>query len=182
MGGDRDGNWAGIFLENMQGAVIENSFIHDIAVPSGGGQQSSGGCMKLYHNADSIVQNNTCRTVNIPDSQAGGIDDKAQATRNIHRYNWIQDVNTCVRINNQLQSIGRPDLRQHLHRPLRHTAAGVRLITNINGITIYNNTFYRFGVGLMIMRKAAASRTSATTTTSSPTSTPTTSRIEYRAR
>jgi len=146
-----DGNWAGIFLQNMQGALIANNNIHDIAVLTGGGQQSSGTCVKLFQNADTIVERNTCRTVNIAESQAGGINDKAQGTRNIHRYNWIQDVNTCFNINNQLQSTGVQIYgnvcvgRAGTERP------GVRLITNINGIDIHNNTFYGFAQGLQIM-------------------------------
>lgn len=146
-----DGNWAAIFLQNMQGALVQNNYMHDISVLSGGGQQSSGTCIKLFQNADTVMERNTCRSVNIPESQAGGINDKAQATRNISRYNWIQDVNTCFNINNQLQSTGDQIYgnvciaKPGIGRP------AVRLITNINGIDIYNNTFYGFAQGLQIM-------------------------------
>lgn len=144
-----DGNWAALFLQNLTGVLIRGNYIHDIASLSGSGQQSSGSCVKLYHNTDTIVEYNTCRTVNIPESQAGGIDDKAQAVRNVHRYNWIEDVNTCVRINNQLNStsvqiygnICISQTRGYTSRP------GIKLLTNINGVESYNNTVYGFGVG-----------------------------------
>jgi hypothetical protein len=146
-----DGNWAPIFLHNVAGARVDHNDIHDISVSSGGGQQSSGTCIKLYQNTDSVIESNTCRSVNIPESQAGGIDDKAQATRNILRYNWIENVNICVRINNQLQStqdqvygnvcIGRGDAGR----------AAVRLITNVDRIDVFNNTFYGFAEALQIM-------------------------------
>src|SRR5262249_4815377 len=100
------GNWSAIWLLQQNAAWVHHNYIHDISVPPGGGQQASGTCIKLYHNTKSIVEYNTCRTVTIPDSQAGGIDDKAQATDNIHRFNWIEDVNACIRVNNQLHSTG----------------------------------------------------------------------------
>jgi hypothetical protein len=101
-----DGNWAAIFLADQTGARIVGNTIHDVSVISGGGQQSSGSCIKLYQNTDSIVEYNTCRSTRIAESQAGGIDDKAEAIRNIHRFNWIEDTNMCVRVNNQLNSAG----------------------------------------------------------------------------
>jgi hypothetical protein len=145
------GNWAGIRLEDQVGALVQYNNIHDIYVTTNGGQQSSGSCVKLYQNTDSIVEYNTCRNVPIPESQAGGIDDKAQATRNIHRYNWIERVNTCVRINNQLNSTGVQIYGNVCVGSAGTQRPAVRLIININGIDIHNNTFYGFAQGLQIM-------------------------------
>jgi len=147
-----DGNWAALFIDSQQGALLQNNYIHDVSVLVGGGNQSSGSCIKLYHNADTIVELNTCRTVTIPESQAGGIDDKAQAVRNIHRYNWIEDVNACVRLNNQLNSTGVKiygnvcisQQRGYGDRP------GIRLLTLINGVEVFNNTLVGFGMGVEI--------------------------------
>ena len=146
-----DGNWAAIFLANVTGALIQRNYIHDISVLAGGGQQSSGGCIKLYSNTDTVLEYNTCRTVRIAESQAGGIDDKAQAVRNVHRFNWIEDVNTCVRINNQLNSSGVEIYGNVCVGMVGTQRPGVRLITNISGIQIFNNTFYGFAQGLQIM-------------------------------
>jgi len=146
-----DGNWAALFLENLQGALIQNNYIHNVSVLSGGGQQSSGSCVKLYQNTDTIVELNTCRTVPIAESQAGGIDDKAQAVRNVHRYNWIQDVNVCVRINNQLVSTGVQIYGNVCIGSAGTDRPGVRLIVDVNGIDIHNNTFIGFGQGLQVM-------------------------------
>jgi hypothetical protein len=148
-----DGNWSALFLENLTGALIQRNDIHDISVLSGGGQQSSGGCIKMYQNTDAVVEYNTCRTVRIPESQAGGIDDKAQAVRNTHRFNWIEDVSTCIRINNQLDSTGVQVYGNVCIGSVGTERPGVRLITNINGIVIYNNTFYGFAQGLQVMNE-----------------------------
>ena len=155
-----DGNWSTLFLQDLQGALIQNNYIHDLSVLSGGGQQSSGTCVKLYENTDSIVELNTCRGVNIAESQAGGIDDKAQAWRNVHRYNWIQDVNTCIRINNQLNSSG---VQVYGNMCIAGTGAssgrpGLRVIDNVDGLTVYNNTFIGFAQGLQIMSEGGANR------------------------
>ena len=124
---------------------------------SGGGQQSSGSCIKLYQNTDSIVEYNTCRRTRITESQAGGIDDKAEAIRNIHRYNWIEDTPMCVRVNNQLQSTG---VKIYGNVCIGGSSANTntcfRLITLINGIDIYNNTCYNYRVGLEIMSEGGA--------------------------
>jgi len=133
-----DGNWSGIFLQDHNGFLIQGNHIHDIKVQTGGGQQSSGSCIKMYHHNDSIVEYNSCINVDIAESQAGGIDDKAKAVRNIHRYNFIKDVNTGIRINNQLQSSG----VKIYGNVLLTRKAGIKLLTNINGIDVFNNTIY----------------------------------------
>lgn len=148
-----DGNWAAIFLQDQTGALVTGNTIHDVNVLSGGGQQSSGSCVKLYQNTDSIVEYNTCKRTRINESQAGGIDDKAEAVRNIHRFNWIEDVPMCVRINNQLQSSG---VRIYGNVCIRAgnpatTNTCFRLIVNVNGIDINNNTCDGFNVGFEIM-------------------------------
>ncbi len=152
-----DGNWAAIFLQDQTGAHIVGNTIHDISTISGGGQQSSGSCIKLYQNTDTIVEYNTCRSTRIAESQAGGIDDKAEAVRNIHRFNWIQDTPMCIRVNNQLNSsgvriYGNVCIGSNLSSG---TNTCFRLITLINGIDIYNNTCYNYRVGLEIMREGS---------------------------
>ena len=152
-----DGNWAAIFLQDQTDARVVGNNIHDVSVISGGGQQSSGSCIKLYENTDSIVEYNTCRRTRITESQAGGIDDKAEAIRNIHRYNWIEDTPMCVRVNNQLQSTG---VKIYGNVCIGGTTANTntcfRLITLINGIDIYNNTCYKYRIGLEIMSEGGA--------------------------
>jgi hypothetical protein len=150
-----DGNWAGIFVQDQTAALITGNTIHDVSVLSGGGQQSSGSCIKMYQNTDSVVEYNTCRNTRIAESQAGGIDDKAEATRNIHRFNWIENTPMCVRINNQLNSSG-----VQIYGNVcigANSSSGTntcfRLITLINGIDIYNNTCYNYRVGLEIMNE-----------------------------
>lgn len=146
-----DGNWAAIFLSDQTGARIVGNTIHDISVLSGGGQQSSGSCVKLYQNADTIVEYNTCLRTRIAESQAGGIDDKAEATRNIHRFNWIEDTPMCVRVNNQLQSTGVQIYGNVcIAGSMANTNTCFRLITNINGIDVFNNTCYNYRNGLEI--------------------------------
>ena len=147
------GNWAGIRLEDQNGALVQYNNIHDIYVTTNGGAQSSGSCVKLYQNTDTIVEYNRCRDVPIPESQAGGIDDKAQAVRNIHRYNLIERVNSCVRINNQLNSTGVQIYGNVCVGTPGTERPGVRLIVNVNGIDIHNNTFYGFAQGLQIMNE-----------------------------
>ncbi len=147
------GNWAGIRLEDQVGALVQYTYIHDIYVTTNGGEQSSGSCVKLYQNTDTIIEYNTCRNVSIPESQAGGIDDKAQATRNIHRYNLIERVNACIRINNQLNSTGVQIYGNVCVGAPGTERPAVRLIVNISGIEIFNNTFYGFGQGLQIMNE-----------------------------
>jgi len=85
-----------------------------------------------------LVEYNTCRNVPIAESQAGGIDDKAEAVRNIHRYNFIENVNVGIRINNQHQSSD-VEIYGNIFLAKR---AGIRLLTNINGVVVYNNTLY----------------------------------------
>jgi len=148
-----DGNWSAIFLADQTGALIAGNTIHDVSVISGGGQQSSGACIKMYQNTDSIVEYNTCRRTRIAESQAGGIDDKAEAVRNIHRFNWIEETPMCVRVNNQLNSTG---VRIYGNVCIganlsSGTNTCMRLITLINGIDIYNNTCYNYRTGLEIM-------------------------------
>jgi hypothetical protein len=145
-GGVADGNWAGIFLQDQSHFLIQNNYIHDIFVQTGGGQQSSGTCIKMYQTADSIVEYNTCRHVPIADSQAGGIDDKAQAVRNIHRRNWIEDVPTGIRINNQLNSTG----VQVYDNVIISRDIGIKLLIDIDGIDVYNNTIANCTDGLVI--------------------------------
>ena len=146
-----DGNWAAIFLQGATGAVIKNNYIHDVSVLSGGGQQSSGSAIKLYFSTESTIELNTIRTVNIPESQAGGIDDKDQAVRNTIRYNWVQDINTCIRINSGYNSVGERIygnvcIAQQRGYPAR---PGIRFLVNITDLEAYNNTFYGFGQGVM---------------------------------
>jgi len=137
-GGVGDGNWSALFLSDQTGFLVQGNYIHDIEVASDGGQQSSGGCIKMYHHTDSIIEYNTCKDVRIPETQAGGIDDKAQAVRNIHRFNYIENVNVGIRINNQYQSSG-VKIYGNVLLPYR---AGIRLLTRINGIDVFNNTIY----------------------------------------
>jgi hypothetical protein len=153
-----DGNWAAIFVQDQTGARIVGNNIHDVSVITGGGQQSSGSCIKLYQNADSVVEYNTCRRTHIAESQAGGIDDKAEATRNIHRYNWIEDTPMCVRVNNQLNSTGvqiygNVCIGSNLSSG---TNTCFRLITLINGIDIFNNTCYNYRIGLEMMQEGGS--------------------------
>lgn len=155
-----DGNWAGIWLQNITGGLVVGNTIHNISVSSGGGQQSSGTCIKLFQNTDTVVENNTCRDVTIPESQSGGIDDKAQATRNIHRFNWIENVNACIRINNQLQSIGDKVYGNVCIAGPNASSGrpGVRVIDLVDSAEIYNNTFIGFPGGLWIMNEGGPIR------------------------
>lgn len=153
-----DGNWSALFLQDLQGALIQNNYIHNLSVLSGGGQQSSGSCIKMYENTDTVVEHNTCRTVSIAESQAGGIDDKAQAWRNIHRYNWIEGINTCIRINNQLNSSGVQVYGNVCIANPGVGRPGLRVIDNVDGLTVYNNTFVGFAQGLQIMSEGGPIR------------------------
>jgi hypothetical protein len=153
-----DGNWGGIFIQDVDHAVLDHNNIHDISVLTGGGQQSSGSCIKMYENTGTIVEFNTCKNVPIGESQAGGIDDKAQAWQNIHRFNWIERVNTCIRINNQLNSSG---VQVYGNVCIANTFTerpGIRAIDNIDGLTVYNNTFMGFAQGLQIMNEGGPIR------------------------
>ncbi len=58
-GGVGDGNWSGLFLHDQSRFLVQHNYIHDIEVTAGGGQQSSGGCIKMYQSTDSIVEYNT---------------------------------------------------------------------------------------------------------------------------
>src|SRR5688572_16987380 len=153
-----DGNWAAIFVQDQTGLRLSGNNIHDLSVLSGGGQQSSGACIKMYQNADAIVEYNTCKGTRIPESQAGGIDDKAEATRNIHRFNWIEDAAVCFRVNNQLQSTGVRIYGNVCIGSTRgyNTNTCIRLITNINTIDIYNNTCDQYRTGLEIMNEGGS--------------------------
>ena len=105
-----DGNWSAIRLENLDGAYVGRNYIHDIVMTSGGTNGSSCTGIKLYTAIDSIIEYNTIQragnTANCgPNgsfpSQAGGIDDKADSVRNTHRFNYIEDINVGIRIEQQ---------------------------------------------------------------------------------
>jgi hypothetical protein len=147
-----DGNWAALFIDGQSGAQFDHNYIHDVFVPAGGGEQSSGGCIKLYYNNDVVIENNTCRRVNIPETQVGGIDDKAHGMRNLHRFNWIEDVQSCFRVNNQTGSL--PVSGVKIYGNVCVGVAGtsrpaVRLTINVGDLDIYNNSFYGFAQGVM---------------------------------
>ena len=145
-----DGNWAGIWIGQQNAAHVHHNYIHDISVPPDGGQQSSGSCVKLYHNTGSTIEFNTCRSVRIPETQAGGVDDKAQAIDNIHRYNWIEDVPCCFRVNNQLESSG-VQIYQNVCIAGENSSAGLKLLTTIDGVEAHHNTFDGFLMSLITL-------------------------------
>jgi hypothetical protein len=144
-----DGNWSPLLLESQTDFIVRNNFIHDIATP-GGGQQSSGSCVKLYASNNTLIEFNTCRTVIIPESQAGGVDDKYFNHGTVMRYNWIEDVNVCLRIEHvttATQAYGNVCISQQRGFAPR---AGLRIGNDGNGdMVVYNNTFYGFGQGFM---------------------------------
>lgn len=134
-----DGNWSGIFMSDWSAPHLHHNYIHDISMPGGNG--SSASCIKWYQIDNGINEYNTCLH-NYINSQAGGVDDKARAVNNIHRYNWIEDVNVCFRINNQLPS---QDISIYGNVCANTAGAFVWLIQGVTGLNIYNNTAYNVG-------------------------------------
>jgi hypothetical protein len=106
-----DGNWAGIWMSWTNGLWIQNNYVHDIAPGSitGSGSQSSATCVKFYTDYAHLTEFNSCKRVTVTDpvggSQAGGFDDKQDVVDGVIRYNWCEDVDTCVRVQNQLMSV-----------------------------------------------------------------------------
>lgn len=121
-GWDDDGNWAPIRIDFTDAAWIHHNYLHDVILTDGGAVYCTGGTpgdrcnassgtgIKIFTGPDTIAEYNTiqrvCVTANCgPNgqfaSQAGGIDDKADAVRSIYRYNYIEDVNVCFRFQNQ---------------------------------------------------------------------------------
>lgn len=141
-----DGNWSGIFLSDWSAPHIHHNYIHDIAMPSGG-NGSSASCQKWYQIDNGIDEYNTCKRNTVSSSQAGGVDDKARPVNNIHRYNWIEDVNVCFRINNQL--VGQ-NVSIYGNVCANTAGAFVWLIQNVTGLNIYNNTAYNVGRDLYV--------------------------------
>ena len=152
-GGPGDGNWAGVFLQDEDNVYMHHNFIHDIEIPAaaaaGAGQQSSGSQIKVYRNRTSLFEYNTLKRTNITSpatTQAGGIDDKDGPVNNEYRYNWIEDVPTCFRLNNQGNSVG---VKIHHNVCISTTTAGysngVRQLSGVNAASnflFYNNTIF----------------------------------------
>lgn len=169
-----DGNWACIRLSDLDKAIVRRNFIHDIQVLRGGGLQGSASCIKLYTAIGSTIEYNTCQRVCTAGchgdggrgtDQGGGIDDKADAIDNVHRFNWIEDVLTAIRIQNQVNNatlgpskgvqiygnvIGRTP--QGVTDPNRAEEGAIDLLTDgreiIRDVAIYNNTFYGWEIVL----------------------------------
>lgn len=119
-GWDDDGNWSPLRLENLSAPYVAHNYIHDVSLtPDGLGNcaqypdhcnASSGTGIKLFTAINSIIEYNSiyrvctaanCGTRGVTPSQAGGIDDKQDSNGNTHRFNYIEDVNVCLRIENQ---------------------------------------------------------------------------------
>lgn len=135
-----DGNWSGIFVQDYTDTQVYRNYIHDIVRPSGD-NQSSASCLKVYNNKNMISEYNTCKAVNISESQAGGIDDKADVDGNIHRYWDIQDVPNCLRFSNQVLNLATNTGAQVYGNLCKTTGYNVRVITNSTNFSFYNNTF-----------------------------------------
>lgn len=180
-GFDDDGNWSPIRLENLDGAWVHHNNIHDVIMTSDGLAQcpgsypdhcnaSSGGCIKLFTAVDSIIEFNTCKDAcdlsncggrGLVASQAGGIDDKADSVRNLHRYNYIEDVNVCVRIQNQASGGGIPFASATGTQIYGNVCVRVGTVTDgaghgaivteagpITDLLVHHNTFDNFGLVL----------------------------------
>lgn len=98
-----DGNWSAIRGEKQTFLLVQNNYIHDINDLGNCNNPSSMCGIKLFKSIDSTVEFNTILRVH-GYSQAACIDDKDASIRNTHRYNWIEDVATGPRIQNQGES------------------------------------------------------------------------------
>lgn len=135
-----DGNWSGVWPSDYTDTYIHHNYIHDIARPSGD-TQSSASCMKFYNNKNAVVEYNTCDNVNVPESQAGCIDDKADVNGNIHRYNDCKNTPNGFRFSNQVFTLTTNTGAQIYGNLVNTTGFNFRVITNSTNFTIYNNTF-----------------------------------------
>jgi hypothetical protein len=144
-----DGNWSGVWLEGCRFTSVRGNYIHDITNKlNGAGSQSSLSGIKLYTCIDSTYEYNTVfNAIEVSGgSHAGGIDDKQDSIRNVHRYNDFKGVQNCLRFQNQ-QALGSATGTQVYGNLCRlGSASGIRYAVEfedggINDLTIYNNTF-----------------------------------------
>lgn len=147
-----DGNWAALWLGGCNGARIRGNYIHDVRsdFPDVTNESSQTG-IKFYTCSDSLVELNTILRAHVVGganySQAGGIDDKQDAVGNTHRFNYVNGVNTCIRIQNQAhlyaeargtRVYGNVCVNGNSSRPLY----GIRMEGGLIGdLEVFNNTF-----------------------------------------
>ncbi len=144
-----DGNWHGVWIDGCRFSSVRGNYIHDITNSlTGAGLQSSLSGIKIYSCIDSTYEYNTILNA-YPvsgESHAGGIDDKQDSIRNIHRYNDIKGVQNCLRFQNQ-QVLGNATGTVAYGNLCRLGAAsGVRYAVEIESggftdLAVYNNTF-----------------------------------------
>ena len=102
----------------------------------------------MYTSEDNLFEYNTCKRVAVPETQAGGIDDKDSGVRNEYRYNWIEDVRTCFRLNNQATRNPISGLLIHHNVCISNNdtsfSMGIRSMggSSGTGFRIYNNTVW----------------------------------------
>jgi hypothetical protein len=144
-----DGNWSGIWLEGCRFSSVRGNYIHDITNKlTGAGLQASLSGIKLYTCIDSTYEYNTVlNAIEVSGgSHAGGIDDKQDSIRNVHRYNDFKGVQNCLRFQNQ-QRLGNATGTQAYGNLCRlGSASGIRYVMEFedggfSDLTIYNNTF-----------------------------------------
>jgi hypothetical protein len=144
-----DGNWSGVWLEGCRFSSVRGNYIHDITNKlTGAGLQSSLSGIKLYSCIDSTYEYNTVlNAIEVSGgSHAGGIDDKQDSIRNVHRYNDFKGVQNCLRFQNQ-HALGTATGTQAYGNLCRlGSASGIRYAVEFEDggftdLTIYNNTF-----------------------------------------
>jgi hypothetical protein len=149
-----DGNWSAFFIDGQDGAQFDHNYIHDMDAPTGAGSQDSASFFKLYYNSDVIIEYNTGvgNHMSASINQAGGVDDKAWGTRNIHRYNWLEDLNTCVRLNTQSPAVTMTGVQVYGNVCVGNASQDrgcFKFTHDITSAAVYNNTCWRFSEGLI---------------------------------
>lgn len=130
-----DGNWSGIFLHSLHGAVVRDNHIHNIHGYYGGRPRGLG--MIMYFCSDCIVEHN-----DITDNVSEGIVDKEAGRRNVFRRNLFRDNGKHhIVLNNQNVSMD-----QHVYENLFFCSSfqteyfAINLTTKTNRARVFNNT------------------------------------------
>jgi hypothetical protein len=128
---------------------VRGNYIHDITNKlKGAGLQASLTGIKLYTCIDSIYEYNT--VLNAIEAsggtRAGGIDDKQDSIRNVHRYNDFKGVPNCLRFQNQHRLGNATGTKAYGNLCRLGSASGLRYAVEFEDggftdLTLYNNTF-----------------------------------------
>ena len=137
-----DGNWSGIYLEKWDGNWIHHNYIHDI-IPAPGAIQNGSG-IKHYTSINTIVEYNTIEDLTV---RGNGIDGKYDAVNNIYRFNYFHNIDGYGTEFNSYspQNVSSPGSGAIYGNVFHDVTTGIAPIRNINGLDVYNNTFYNVG-------------------------------------